>query len=458
MAVDPRGKRIGIVGGGVGGLMAAWELSRLGFQVDLHEAASELGGLASAFDFDGFRIERFYHFICRHDSTLIDTCPRIGIDERLKWRETRTGFFYDGRLYRFGSPIDLLRFRPLSLVDKARFGLNVLYSRRFRTWSKLEDLPAKQWLIDQLGARTYSVIWDPLLRVKFDEYHEEISAAWMWHRIHRVATSRKSVFARERFGYLEGGSDLLIQTLATRAREAGATIRMQSRTEGLWTENGICRGLRVGGENVPYDSVICAVPLPVYRKLIPSDDPAYTARLETIRFIGVVCMILRLKQAISPNFWLNVHDPRISFNGIIEYSNLNADPRLEGRSVVYVPYYLEASRPRYSFPDEQLFDEYAAALQVLNPAFRREWVEGYRVFRAPHAQPICHRNFSEVVPPVETPWKNCYMLESTQLYPADRVISGTLRLAQDAVLRLLDDYGAAEHSGIRRRGAEEIPE
>ena len=67
-------KRAGVVGGGVAGLMAAWELSRLGFSVDLFEASGELGGLASAFDFDGIRIERFYHFICRNDLTLIETC------------------------------------------------------------------------------------------------------------------------------------------------------------------------------------------------------------------------------------------------------------------------------------------------------------------------------------------------------------------------------------------------
>lgn len=474
------------------GLMAAWELSRLGFGVDLFEADDEPGGLARAFDFGGARVERFYHFICRNDRTLIDTCRRLGLQDRLLWRTARTGFFHEGRLYRFGTALDLLRFRPLTLTDKARFGLNILHSRQFTRWPLLEDRPARQWLTERLGERCYSVIWDPLLRVKFDQYHDQISAAWMWHRIHRVATSRRSPFHGEEFGYLSGGSDALIRALERQAVEAGARVHRRAPVAGLWTEGQRCRGLVLGpgagaaaratiaagsGEAalegaggvpgrasaaadsaaLPFDYVICAVPLPVFCGLLPPDEPAYRAQLESIRFIGVVCMVLRLREPLSPHFWLNMNDRRISLNGVIEYSNLCGREAFQGRSILYMPFYLEATRPRYSHSDEQLFDEYLKALQVVRPDLTRDWVEEYRVFRAPHAQPICHTRFSEVVPPFETPWDSCYLVESTQLYPADRVISGTLRLAQDVVLRILDRERLADRAPFARRPPGEIP-
>ncbi len=453
--------KVGIVGGGVAGLMAAWELARLGFSVDLYEASGELGGLASAFDFDGTRIERFYHFICRPDQTLIESCGRLGLAERLRWRQTRTAFFYDGRLYPFGSSLDLARFTPLSLSDKIRFGINVLYSRRFTRWPVLEDRPAKEWLIERIGRRAYDVIWDPLLRVKFGAYHEEISAAWMWHRIHRVAASRRSLFHREQFGHLEGGSDTLTRSLEEHGLEAGARLHRRTVVRGIQVERGRATGVLIetpnGVEGVPHDVVICAVPLPVFCRLAPEDRPDYLDRLRSIRFIGVVCMILRLKEPLTPNFWLNVHDRRISFNGIIEYGNLTGREAFDGRSIVYVPHYLESSMPRYGCPDEQLLDEYTEALRLINPRFSRSWIESWRVFRAPHAQPICSTGFSSLVPPFETPWDGCYLIESTQLYPADRVISGTLRLAQDVVLRVLDREGRGAEAGFRRRAPEEIP-
>lgn len=454
-------RRVAIVGGGVAGLMAAWELARLGYEVDLYDASGELGGLASAFDFEGTRIERFYHFICQSDQTLIETCDRLGLGDRLRWKQTRTAFFYEGRHYPFGSSVDLARFTPLSLTDKLRFGVNVLYSRRFRHWPRLEDQPARDWLIERIGRRAYDVIWDPLLRVKFGAYHGQISAAWMWHRIHRVATSRRSLFHRERFGCLEGGSDTLIHALEAQATGAGARIHRRAAVQAIRAEKGRVTGLVVdsgqGRETVPHDVVICAVPLPVFGRLAPDDRPEYLERIASIRFIGVVCMILRLREAVSPNFWLNVHDRRISFNGIIEYSNLYGREAYGGRSILYVPYYLDPSLPRYRFADDELFDEYLEALRLIQPRFSRSWVESWRVFRAPYAQPICHTGFSAVVPPFETPWEGCYLVESTQLYPADRVISGTLRLAQDVVLRILDRDGRAADAGIRRRAPEEIP-
>ena len=453
-------RSVGIIGGGAAGLTAAWELAQLGYQVELFEAGSELGGLASAFDWDDFRIERFYHFICQSDDTLVSIIERLGLSEKLHWVETKTGFYYEGQLYKFGSALDLLRFSPLSLFDKLRFGWNILYSRRFTRWGDIEDLPAKLWLIDQLGIRGYNVIWDPLLRVKFDEYHEKISAAWMWHRIHRVASSRRSPLTREKFGYVEGGSDTTIQTLAREAQKAGARIHMKTPCRALWIEGERCRGIQLGGdregESLEFDRVICATPLPVYRKLIPPKETEYTRKLDSIRFIGVVCMILRLKHPISPNFWLNVHDDRIAFNGIIEYSRLYSIPDFNG-SIVYVPFYLESTRERYSYPDEQLFEEYCEALKVINPQFQREWVEDYKVFRAPHAQPICHQKFSEVVPAFESPWDGAYLIESTQLYPADRIVSGTMRLAQDVVWRILDRDGRADEAPFRHRPANEIP-
>ena len=449
--------RVGIVGGGVSGLMATWELSQLGFEVELFEAAPVLGGLASSFDFDGFRIERFYHFICRTDETLIDTIGRLGLSDQLRWKRTRTGFFYEGRHYPFSHGLDVLRFDPLSWPERLRFAWGVFRASRHSDWQSLEGIPAKQWLIDSLGPNAYQIVWDPLLRVKFDHYHDDISAAWMWHRIHRVARSRRSPIHAEEFGHLVGGSDLLIGTLAAQSRENGAKIHLSTPVDGFAADGDQCTGLIVGGERRNFDAVVCALPLTLVPRLLPDGAPEYVAALDQLESIGVVCMILRLKRPLTRDFWLNVNDQRISFNGVIQYSHLNDDPRLEGRTIAYIPFYLDRGHPRFQYSDEQLYDEYCAALSVLHPEFERSWVEGYRVFRAPHAQPICGLGFSKQVPSIRTPWKNLYMIESTQLYPADRIISGNLRLAQDAITHALEDLGHRGPLPFPARNPSDIP-
>ena len=108
--------RIGIIGGGVAGLGCAYFLAQHGHQVEVFEQAPALGGLAGCFDFDGMQVEKYYHFVCRDDADLIAMLDRLGLRDELEWRPGKMKFFYRGKLYPFGTPWDLLRFRPLSLA------------------------------------------------------------------------------------------------------------------------------------------------------------------------------------------------------------------------------------------------------------------------------------------------------------------------------------------------------
>jgi len=58
---------IGIIGGGIAGLTAAYELSKGGHKVAVFEKQAELGGQVGTFDVSGERLERFYHHIFTSD-------------------------------------------------------------------------------------------------------------------------------------------------------------------------------------------------------------------------------------------------------------------------------------------------------------------------------------------------------------------------------------------------------
>ena len=93
--------------------------SRAGAAVTLLESAPVLGGLASSFDVQGMRIERYYHFICKGDDDLQDTLAELGLGRKLRWRDSRMAYFVDGALYPFLTPLELLRFAPLG-ADRPR--------------------------------------------------------------------------------------------------------------------------------------------------------------------------------------------------------------------------------------------------------------------------------------------------------------------------------------------------
>ena len=62
------------------------------------------------------------------------------------------------------------------------------------------------------GDDAYRVIWEPLMRFKFAEHADEISAAWIWARMVRLSRSRTSPW-REELGYVEGGSQIVLEAL-----------------------------------------------------------------------------------------------------------------------------------------------------------------------------------------------------------------------------------------------------
>lgn len=439
---------VGIIGGGPAGLALAHDLSRSGMEVSLFEAAPELGGLARSFRFGDITIERYYHFICGPDTGYFRVLKELGMEELLCWQPTRMGFFHDGKLYPFGSALDLLRFSGISFSARIRYGLTALYFSLIVEWRRLDHRRAEPWLISLLGREGYNATWYPLLALKFPKVHDQISAAWVWHRVHRLASSRKTLFHQEQLGYLQGGTQALIDAFESRLGEAGIELALGTPVRRILIEDDRAVGLETAsaGER-RFDYVVSAVPLPIFLRMAPGGvHPHYFARLGTIDFIGVVCIILRLKRPLTENFWTNVNDPRIPFNGFIEHTNLNPITP-DGSTIVYVPYYLPKSHERFGYSDQRLLDECLESLALVNPELRAEDVMDYAVSRDPYAQVVCPAGFADIVPGHETPIDRLYLIESSQLYPSDRTISGTLELAHNVahLIRAAEGRRAPSH-------------
>jgi protoporphyrinogen oxidase len=284
------------------------------------------------------------------------------------------------------------------------------------------------------------VIWDPLLRIKFGDAHDTVSAAWIWHRINRIARSRRTMWGGEQLGYLELGSSTVIDALLERLRRMpNVTVRCSSPVERILTEHGRVAGVAVADDAAPIPCrwVVSTVALALLPRIAPDLEPAYSRRLAAIEYLGVVCCLLVLRRPLTDSFWTNVNDPRIPFNGVIEYSNLNPLPTLGGRAVAYIPHYLRTSHPRFAMTDDELRAESVAGLKLVNPEFEESWIDRFEVSRARHAQAICTVGFADLVPEHATPVAGLLVTDSAQFYPEDRTISAAIRLGRE-VAEMID--------------------
>ena len=417
--------RVVVIGAGAMGLAAAYHALKRGHRVIVLEAAPEPGGMAAHFDLGGLSIERYYHFVCKADRSTFDLMDELGIGDKMRWTPTSMGYFIDGELYPWGDPVSLLTFPELSLIEKLRYGAMMFFSTRRRDWRSLENVSAKDWITRWCGSAVYERLWAPLFRLKFFEYAENISAAWIWTRIKRVGTSRKSLF-QEELGYIEGGTETLVHALARAIADKGGTLRLNAPVTRVETEDGRVTGVTASGEFLAADAVISTMPTPYVSRIVPDLPARERARYDTIANIGVVCVVFRLKRSVTPHFWVNISDPRFEIPGIVEFSNL----RPTADTVVYIPYYMPATHEKFGKDDLFFRAEGFGYLKLLNPALRHDDIVAFHVGRLRHAQPVCPPGFAAMLPPVETSIRGLQIADTCFYYPEDRGISESVRFGE----------------------------
>lgn len=434
--------RVGIIGGGVGGLGAAYELAKLGHQVTLYERDPFLGGLASTFDVGGGRLERFYHHLFLSDRALIGLLREVGLGDRLIWKDSNTGFFYRGKAYPFSTPADLLRFTPVGFIDRVRMGLVTLYLQRVRNWRKFEGTTAAAFIRKWTGRRNYEVIWGPMLKGKFTVYHDQIGMPWLWSKFATRVASRDRAF-KEKLGYIRGSWGVLTEALERRIREMGGEVYTSTPVRRILTEGGSVTGLAIEGpegqqSQRPFDLVIATIPSFALPGLVDLPEE-YVARLHGVEYEGAIVVVWVLKRSLSPIYWLNVADPDIPFLLVLEQTNLVPPSEYGGKHIVYTANYVTGDDRRWTMEAEEIVREYVPHLKKINPGFDESWIETYYLHKEPAAQPIIKVNYQERMPSTRTPVKGLWLAAMSQVYPEDRGTNYSIGLAMQVARQAVEE-------------------
>ena len=414
-------ERIAVLGAGPMGLAVAYQLALDGHQPVLFEADDRVGGMTATFDFGGLEIERYYHFHCISDHAFLQMLEELGIADQMRWTETKMGYWYQDRLQPWGNPLALLRFRGLSFMAKFRYGLHAFLSTKRDDWRPLDKVEASGWIKRWVGAEAWEVLWRRLFDYKFYDYAHGLSAAWIWSRVRRIGRSRYSLF-REKLGYLEGGSSTLLNVMRSAIEAQGGEIRLKSAIEKVVIRDDKVLGVQVSGQLEGFDKVISTIPLPYVPRLIPDLPAEILAKFSAIKNIAVVCVIAKLKKAVTENFWLNTNDPDMDIPGLVEYTNL----RPLDKHVVYVPFYVPGEHPLFAEPDEAFLSKVQRYLKKINPSLTDDDFVDMRASRYRYAQPICDPGYLEKLPPVGLPVQGLWVADTSYYYPEDRGISESI--------------------------------
>ena len=411
--------RIGIVGGGIMGISLAYFLTRQGHAVEVFEASPTLGGLAGPLVLeDGTEVDRFYHTILSSDHHLRTLCRELGIEDQMRFQTTRTGFYHKGKIFSMNNIVEFLRFPPLGWIDRFRLGITVVYAQLVSDWKSLEGISVEDWLMRLSGKNTYQNIWRPLLRAKFDGTFANTPATYIWSRLVRMKSTRGGASQKEEAGHLIGGYMTLLKAMITQIEAAGGIIHLKTPVQEVVIRDGKADGLRIGEEVQKFDRTVVTLQSPIFKRLIPSAGAEYLDFLSKTDYIGIVCPIMVLDEALTEYWTINITDERIPFTGVIE-TTAYIDPKyVGGHHLVYLPKYTSPGSEWQKKTDVEIRQIWVDNLKLMFPGFDEKRIRYFIINRERYVEPLHPLNSSHLIPDVKTPVEGLYLSTTAQIYPA----------------------------------------
>ena len=444
----PDQTRFAIAGGGMLGLTLAMRMAKQGHDVTLIEAGPSLGGLASVWNIGDIEFDRHYHVTLLSDSRLRNLVSEIGLEDEMRWIETKTGFYTDDKLYSMSNTKEFLQFPPLTLIEKLRLGGTIFYASKISNWKRLEKLPVAKWLRRWSGAGTFKKIWEPLLKAKLGDSYRITSAAFIWAHISRMYKARRTGLKKEMFGYVKGGYRTIINRLIEVMEEHGVSVKTASPIENIRKLDDGQFEVKYAGQDRSdhFDKVIMTTPNSILSRVCSDLNEDEKHRFDSVEYLGIVCASVLLKKGLSPYYVTNITDDWVPMTAVIEMTTIVDPEELGGKSLVYLPKYVPSDHELFEKSDEEIQESFLSALDRMYPEFSRDNVIDFKLSRVRSVMAIPTLKYSELLPPMKSSVEGLYVVNSSYILKGNLNVNESITIAEDAMQTVLKDEIAVKVS------------
>src|SRR5262249_42300710 len=246
-----------------------------------------------------------------------------------------------------------------------------------------------------------------------------IAMAWLWARIHIRANSRDRGPGGEKLGYIRGGFAEVTRALEQALRQRGVRIERRAEVTALGEQP---RCALVNGREESFDQCVFTGPCPALAKLLaPHPSCAeYVRNLESIAYLGAVCLVFVTEQDLGGPYWLNINEPGAPFLVCLQHTRLVDKAHYGSRHVYYLGAYQPHDGPAFTQPEDALVDSWWNYLRRIFPAFESGRVLERHLFRFKHAQHIVDLGYAKRIPTARTPLAGVSLANFAQVFPEDR--------------------------------------
>lgn len=428
-------KNIAIIGAGVGGMAAAWDLARAGHHVTIFEGSDSVGGLASGFKEPSWEwsVEKYYHHWFQSDKDMLGLIKELGWSDDVFFPRPKTVAFANGKFSPLDSPLAALTYPGFTLFDMIRFGFVSVYLRYLSSWEPLEKFTADDWMRKFYGPRLYTTLFEPLLIGKFGPHYKDVNMAWFWARFKTRTT---------RLGTFKGGFQEFCDRFAARLAELGVTIELNSPAEGLKSGSDGRLELSAKGKRFVFDQVLVTSSPALLARIASGLPVEYLRGLLDLKSMGAVLLVISLKQQLSPEgfYWYNLPKSEgFPFLALVEHTNFVSSSHFNNEHIVYCGDYLDPSHEHFHMSKDELLERFLPSLKRINPEFSKSWVLKTWLWKTNYAQPVPLVNHSSNIPELKTPIPGLFFASMSQVYPWDRGTNFAVQVARHAARLMLAD-------------------
>ncbi|MFL6055225.1 MAG: protoporphyrinogen oxidase [Actinoallomurus sp.] len=314
---------VAVVGGGIAGLTAAYEVAKTGARVTLLEGAADVGGKLKVSEIAGVPVDEGAEAMLARRPEGLELVRELGLGDRLAFPGTTSAAIWSrGALHPMpagqvmGVPADLIalaRSQVLSPAGLTRVPLDLVRPATPRG----EDVSVADFVGARVGREVVDRLVEPLLGGVYAGRVEDLSFEATMGGLAAASRSRRSLIRAARavveaapadpgpvFATLVDGMGALPGALAAKVAELGGTVRTEAMVRELTrTSHGwrLTIGPARAPESLEVDAVVLAVPGRPAGRLLKEEAPVAAAELDRVEYASMAIVTLAYAGTAFPD-------------------------------------------------------------------------------------------------------------------------------------------------------------